>query len=59
MPAGTIDRQTLGNVVQLACRAPSLHNCQPWRLIAEDGSFGSSSSRTGHPGQPTTAAGRS
>ncbi len=37
MPAGTIDRQTLGNVVQLACRAPSLHNCQPWRLIAEDG----------------------
>ena len=25
-----------GGVVQLAC-APSLHNCQPWRLIAGDG----------------------
>ena len=37
MGASTIDRQTLANVVQLACRAPSLHNSQPWRLIAEDG----------------------
>ena len=52
MPAGTIDRQTLGNVVQLACRAPSLHNCQPWRLIAGTASFGSSSSRTGTGSRP-------
>lgn len=37
VPDGTIDRQTLENVVQLACRAPSLHNSQPWRLIAEGG----------------------
>lgn len=37
MPAGTIDRQALESVVRLACRAPSLHNCQPWRLIAEGG----------------------
>ena len=33
----TIDPQTLVNVVTLACRAPSLHNSQPWRLIAEGG----------------------
>lgn len=32
-----IDQQTLANLVQLACRAPSLHNSQPWRLVAEGG----------------------
>ncbi|AKS32875.1 Acg family FMN-binding oxidoreductase [Mycolicibacterium goodii] len=32
-----IDAATLTNAVQLAARAPSLHNTQPWRLIAEDG----------------------
>jgi nitroreductase len=37
MAAGPIDRHTLENVVQRACRAPSLHNSQPWRLIAEGG----------------------
>lgn len=37
MAAATIDQQTLSNVVQLACRAPSLHNSQPWHLIAHDG----------------------
>ena len=37
MAAAPIDPQTLSNVVQLACRAPSLHNSQPWRLIAEGG----------------------
>ena len=37
MVAATIDPQTLANVVQLACRAPSLHNSQPWHLIAEAG----------------------
>ena len=33
----TLDTQTLKNAVQLACRAPSLHNSQPWRWLAEDG----------------------
>ena len=28
----------MANVVELACRAPSLHNSQPWHWIAEDGS---------------------
>lgn len=37
MSAATIDPQTLAGVVQLACRAPSLHNSQPWQLIAEHG----------------------
>ena len=37
MAAVPIDPQTLANVVQLACRAPSLHNSQPWRLIAGAG----------------------
>lgn len=37
MPASTIDPQTLASVVRLACRAPSLHNSQPWRLVGEAG----------------------
>ncbi|MEI6253838.1 MAG: nitroreductase family protein [Mycobacteriaceae bacterium] len=37
MAAATIDQQALASVVQLACRAPSLHNSQPWHLIAGDG----------------------
>ncbi len=37
MSATGIDSQTLGKVVQLACRAPSVHNSQPWRLVAEAG----------------------
>ena len=39
MAASTIDQQTLANVVGLACRAPSLHNSQPWHLIAQDGAL--------------------
>ena len=33
----TPDTQTLKHAVQLACRAPSVHNSQPWRWVAEDG----------------------
>lgn len=33
----TPDSQLLKNAVQLACRAPSVHNSQPWRWVAEDG----------------------
>ena len=32
----TVDDDTIANAVQLACRAPSLHNSQPWRWVAED-----------------------
>jgi nitroreductase len=35
----TLDTQTLKNAVQLACRAPSVHNSQPWRWVAEDGAL--------------------
>jgi hypothetical protein len=29
--------QVLKNAVLVACRAPSVHNSQPWRWVAEDG----------------------
>lgn len=32
-----VDAQVVKDAVQLACRAPSLHNSQPWRWIAVDG----------------------
>ena len=33
----TPDTQILKKAVQLACRAPSVHNSQPWRWVADDG----------------------
>ncbi|MCV7220172.1 Acg family FMN-binding oxidoreductase [Mycolicibacterium elephantis] len=36
-PPPTVDDSTIANAVKLACRAPSLHNSQPWRWVAEDG----------------------
>lgn len=33
----TISPDVLTGVVELACRAPSVHNSQPWRLIAAGG----------------------
>ncbi|MFV8162821.1 Acg family FMN-binding oxidoreductase [Mycobacterium sp. 134] len=35
MPDTMCDTATLTRAVQLASRAPSLHNTQPWRLVAE------------------------
>ncbi|WP_273734818.1 Acg family FMN-binding oxidoreductase [Mycolicibacterium septicum] len=35
MPDTMFDTATLTRAVQLASRAPSLHNTQPWRLVAE------------------------
>ncbi|MGF0319137.1 Acg family FMN-binding oxidoreductase [Nocardia fluminea] len=32
----TPDRPTIRAAVQLACRAPSVHNTQPWRWVLED-----------------------
>ncbi|OBG83516.1 NAD(P)H nitroreductase [Mycobacterium sp. E802] len=37
MPDTMFDSAVLTNAVQLASRAPSLHNTQPWRLIAGSG----------------------
>jgi nitroreductase len=37
MSSSTIDSATLARVVHLACRAPSVHNSQPWRMSAQDG----------------------
>lgn len=33
----TLDAETITSAVTLACRAPSLYNCQPWRWVAEGG----------------------
>jgi len=33
----TPDTEVLKKAVLLACRAPSVHNSQPWRWVAEDG----------------------
>ncbi len=32
-----IDSEVIKNAVQMACRAPSLHNSQPWAWVAEAG----------------------
>jgi hypothetical protein len=36
MPHTLVDIDILKNAVQLACRAPSLHNSQPWRWVVDD-----------------------
>ena len=35
MTAKVPDAQVIGDVVMLACHAPSLHNSQPWRWVAQ------------------------
>ncbi|WP_435406000.1 Acg family FMN-binding oxidoreductase [Mycolicibacterium rhodesiae] len=35
MVMSTLDPQVIANAVELACRAPSVHNSQPWRWVAE------------------------
>jgi nitroreductase len=36
MPQTMLDPHIIHNAVELACRAPSLHNSQPWRWVADD-----------------------
>jgi hypothetical protein len=36
MPATTAETEVIKDAVQLACRAPSLHNTQPWRWVLTD-----------------------
>ncbi|MGY4711696.1 Acg family FMN-binding oxidoreductase [Mycolicibacterium sp. CBM1] len=35
MAKSALDPQVLANAVELACRAPSVHNCQPWHWVCE------------------------
>ncbi len=37
MPDTMVDAEVVRDAVELACRAPSLHNSQPWRWVAADG----------------------
>jgi hypothetical protein len=39
MPAAIPKAEIIKAVVSLACRAPSLHNSQPWRWVAEHGAL--------------------
>ena len=36
-PQSTINSDELRMIVEMACRAPSLHNSQPWRWVFADG----------------------
>ncbi|AKK27306.1 nitroreductase family protein [Mycobacterium sp. EPa45] len=35
MAMSALDPQVIANAVELACRAPSVHNSQPWQWVAE------------------------
>ncbi|OBH98352.1 NAD(P)H nitroreductase [Mycobacterium sp. E2733] len=37
MPADTVDTELIEEAVRSACRAPSLHNSQPWQWVAGGG----------------------
>lgn len=37
MPAATVDTELIKDAVRSACRAPSLHNSQPWQWVAAGG----------------------
>jgi hypothetical protein len=37
MPADTVDTELIEDAVRSACRAPSLHNSQPWQWVAGGG----------------------
>jgi nitroreductase len=39
MRATTVQTEIIKDAVSLACRAPSLHNSQPWRWVAVDGAL--------------------
>jgi hypothetical protein len=50
MSQATIDTSVVQSAVELACRAPSLHNSQPWRWVAQAGELQlfADPSRIGH-----------
>jgi nitroreductase len=37
MPATMVDTEVIKEAVRLACRAPSLHNIQPWQWVIDQG----------------------
>jgi nitroreductase len=37
MPAAMVDTELIKDAVRSACRAPSLHNSQPWQWVARRG----------------------
>jgi hypothetical protein len=37
MPATTVETEVIKDAVRLACRAPSLHNSQPWQWVVSHG----------------------
>jgi hypothetical protein len=39
VPAMTLKAEIIRDAVSLACRAPSLHNSQPWQWVAEGGTL--------------------
>ena len=50
MPATMVDTEVIRDAVRLACRAPSLHNSQPWRWVVEGDTV--SALRRRGPGRP-------
>jgi hypothetical protein len=39
MPTATVQNEIIKDAASLACRAPSLHNSQPWRWMSGDGAL--------------------
>ena len=58
MPATVVDTEVIRNAVRLACRAPSLHNSQPWRWVLEGEALQLFADATGSSAPPTARAGR-
>ena len=46
VPDTIVATDVIKDAVLLACRAPSLHNSQPWRWVADDARCICSSTRT-------------
>ena len=58
MPDALLDADVLRAAVQLACRAPSLHNSQPWQWVAEGADCTYTSITAGFSTPPTSRGGR-
>ena len=57
MPDTMVDIEVITDAVRLACRAPSLHNSQPWRWVADSTVFSYFLTRSGLCSPPTVRAG--
>ena len=54
MPDTMVDAEVLKDAVHLACRAPSLHNSQPWQWVADSVGLTCASIAAGFSTPPTT-----